>query len=878
VSSSLAAEKLRLLEELRGLRAEADRMSEGLVRYNDDPLGFIDAYVDFGGVSEGLTDYQREIIAALPVKNRVSVRGPHGLGKTAVSSLVVLWFALTREAAGRDWKCVTTAGGWRQLEHYLWPEIRKWAHRLRWDDMGRRPLDERGELLALKLRMRSGEAFAAASDKPELIEGCHADSVLYIFDESKAIIPETFDAAEGAFSGASAGSGLEALALAMSTPGEPSGRFYAIHCHAPGLQDWWTRHVTLDEAIAAGRVSREWADQRALQWGTASAVFVNRVLGEFHSSDEDSVVPLSWIEAANDRWRAWDEAGRPDLELPHVAGVDVARCFDDQTEILTNDGWKLFADVKGTEQVLTLDGDCSEWGPVTEVHKYRHDGHLNVYEARGASFAITDAHRLLCRSPKSSAWELRRFDQMPWASYVRRCASWSGTNPARITFRQAVPMPHGGTRDRSWTFDWLDFCEFLGWFVSEGCVYHENRRNGRARIVLSQNPGPKLDRMQALLVRMGFAVRRWSKSGGGDTLEVYCRPLAGWLDEHCGRMAHNKRVPRVVKDSATEAIERFLETYQAGDGCPTASGGCSYRTSSTGLADDLQEMLAKLGVCGKATLMARAGSKFRIGDRIATRLHDTWSVIRYSRPQDIYLDKNLVRRIPYGGFVYCVSTPLQTILVRRHGVVMWSGNSGLDKTIIAVRHDHVITELREFSREDTMETTGHIAGVLSADPEATAIVDVIGIGAGVVDRLREMKARVEPFTASARTSRRDISNEMGYANTRSAAWWNMREILDPSRDSVIALPPDDQLTGDLTAPHWRVMSGGKIMVESKDDIRKRIGRSTDRADAVISAFFVSGVSWLDAYGIIRCESCDRSFLRQDRTACPHCKAPVEEAA
>ena len=142
----------------------------------------------------------------------------------------------------------------------------------------------------------------------------------------------------------------------------------------------------------------------------------------------------------------------------------------------------------------------------------------------------------------------------------------------------------------------------------------------------------------------------------------------------------------------------------------------------------------------------------------------------------------------------------------------------------------------------------------------------------------EQKARVEPFNASSRTSRRDISGEFGYVATRSGAWWNLREMLDPSRKSELALPPDDDLTGDLTAPHWRVMSGGKIQVESKDDIRARIGRSTDKGDAVVQAYWVSGVSWLDAYGLVRCDACDRAFSKADRTACPHCKAPIQEEA
>jgi hypothetical protein len=201
------------------------------------------------------------------------------------------------------------------------------------------PVNERTELLSLNLKLRHGAAFAVASDQPSLIEGVHADSVLYVFDESKSISADLFDAAEGAFSAARADGLPEAFAIAQSTPGEPAGRFYEIHKRQPGLEDWWVRHVTLDEAIAAGRVAADWAARRARQWGPGSALYHNRVLGDFASSDEDGVIPLAWVEAAVDRWRAWDEHGRPDGGSPRVVGVDVARSGADQTVLALRAGW-----------------------------------------------------------------------------------------------------------------------------------------------------------------------------------------------------------------------------------------------------------------------------------------------------------------------------------------------------------------------------------------------------------------------------------------------------------------------------------------------------------------------------------------------------------
>jgi hypothetical protein len=322
--------------------------------------------------------------------------------------------------------------------------------------------------------------------------------VLYIFDESKTIPAATFDAAEGAFSGAGTDTAAEALGLAMSTPGEPNGRFYEIHARKAGLEDWWVRHVTLGEAIDAGRVSRRWAEQRARQWGRDSALYANRVEGDFHSSDEDGVIPLGWVEAANERWQAWDDAGRP-REVLTALGVDVAR-------------------------------------------------------------------------------------------------------------------------------------------------------------------------------------------------------------------------------------------------------------------------------------------------------------------------------------------------------------SGPDDTVMALRFGARIDDLRRTSKESTTQSKGRAAAILQHHGGGRAVVDVIGIGAGVVDGLRDEGYEVVAFNASESTAAKDSSGELGFANKRAAAWWGLRERLDPDSGEEIALPSDDMLTGDLTAPHWRVTANGRIAVESKDDIHKRLGRSTDAGDAVVQSF------WEDQHLVIAAPS------------------------
>ena len=305
-----------------------------MARYYDDPLAFAADCIDWRG--EGLTEYQQETIGELPGRKRTAVRGPHGLGKSTTSAVTILWFALTRDAAGVDWKIATTAGSWHQLTSYLWPEIHKWAGRIRWDRVrDGRPFSRTNELQNLNLRLAHGAAFAAASANSALIEGAHADSLLFVYDEAKAIPALTFDACEGAFSGTG-----EAFALALSTPGQPSGRFYDICSRRAGYEDWHPVHVTLDDAIDAGRISPQWAAQRRVQWGEQSAIYQNRVLGEFHAGDEDSVIPLAWAEAAVARWYELEAQGFPhvDGDWPRTVGVDVARFGQDKTVLAIRRG------------------------------------------------------------------------------------------------------------------------------------------------------------------------------------------------------------------------------------------------------------------------------------------------------------------------------------------------------------------------------------------------------------------------------------------------------------------------------------------------------------------------------------------------------------
>ncbi len=133
--------------------------------------------------------------------------------------------------------------------------------------------------------------------------------------------------------------------------------------------------------------------------------------------------------------------------------------------------------------------------------------------------------------------------------------------------------------------------------------------------------------------------------------------------------------------------------------------------------------------------------------------------------------------------------------------------------------------------------------------QALPIVDCGGgYGGGVIQTLGENQIDFKVYKGSEGVSTRDKSGKLKFKNQRSEAIWRFREALDPDQEggSIIELPDDARLIADLTAPTFKVVNGC-IVVESKEDVCKRLQRSTDRGDAVVMAW-VGGLKGIEVAG------------------------------
>ena len=160
---------------------------------------------------------------------------------------------------------------------------------------------------------------------------------------------------------------------------------------------------------------------------------------------------------------------------------------------------------------------------------------------------------------------------------------------------------------------------------------------------------------------------------------------------------------------------------------------------------------------------------------------------------------------------------------------------GKDQTVISRRHDMWFDELLCYPGTETPDGPKVAGLAISAVRNRAPIhLDVIGVGSSPYDFLQQANQQVIGVNVSEKSYGTDKSGRLGFYNLRSETWWRMREALDPANNTGICLPQDKELLADLCAPKWS-LQGPKIKVESREDIVERIGRSPDRASALILA-------------------------------------------
>lgn len=270
----------------------------------------------------GASPYRKqvEIMEAVRDHRRVSVVGANSSGKDwAVGRLILWWLTVFHPA-----KVIVTGPTSRQVSDIVWKECRQAYH----DSL--QPLGGRMYDKDTRFELSDNHfALGFATDKPYNLQGFHSPNLLVVITEAHAVSQSHFQALRRLNSSRTLLTGN-----AFSTAGELYDSFHVKRSlyHTISISAFDTPNVSQGRVVIPGMVTVEDIEDRKLEWGEESPLYVASVLGRFPDNLEDRIIPLSAITLAVQRHTELDP------QTPVILGVDVAREGEDKTVVVRRQG------------------------------------------------------------------------------------------------------------------------------------------------------------------------------------------------------------------------------------------------------------------------------------------------------------------------------------------------------------------------------------------------------------------------------------------------------------------------------------------------------------------------------------------------------------
>lgn len=340
-------------------------------------------------------------------------------------------------------------------------------------------------------------------------------------------------------------------------------------------------------------------------------------------------------------------------------------CYDRETEIFTNQGWKLFKDLTKEELVYTLDKDTliPEWQKPINYISYNHKGKLLHYKNSRFDLMVTPEHKILVQnmdsSVKDKSWKLKKANTVGKKSKNRMLSgiSWKGINKKSETLaNKKVPIEI--------------YLKFMAYWLADGSC---TKDRGSYNIKISQYEN---DWMYEELKELPFKIYKCKES-----LMIHDKELGDELKKF-GKCTE-KYIPENIKELSPELIRIFLMAYAKTDGHIKRGkewkgyqfdDSIVFFTTSDKLASDLGELILKAGGRPSYYLNKIQGKEIEFRNGKYTINKDCW-VISWNKQIHTWLSNLEITEINYDDNVYCVEVPKHnTVLVRRNGKICWSGN------------------------------------------------------------------------------------------------------------------------------------------------------------------------------------------------------------
>ncbi|HEX7355305.1 MAG TPA: phage portal protein [Mycobacteriales bacterium] len=459
---------------------------------------------------------------------------------------------------------------------------------------------------------------------------------------------------------------------------------------------------------------------------------------------------------------------------------DVNRsCYSEDTEVLTEHGWKRYWEVARTERIATVNPESRaiEYHVPYSLHTYPYEGEMVHFSSRNVDVLVTPDHKMWAGRTRTGTrlpvWEKVEAERLDTGSWFRFAATagWSGHDIDSFTLPAVESQSHKKPERRIAMDLWL---EFLGYVVSEGCVYRAkqvpNQRN-RCVVTLSQSErvNPEKTRViGACLARLPFAFASYVDADGTRRWQVSDKALWTWLSQHVGHLSGDKHLPAFVHTLGKRQLDILLEALMLGDGTTDrrdGNTGRTYYTKSARLAGEAQEVAWKLGY--RAQIGYGAG------------VHR----VLLSGGPDFQLGRRNISREVYRGTVWCFHVENHLFVTRRNGKIGVHGNTG-------------DTQVDVQFRVGTLPLIRHVEDVINtfiAEQLKLKAVIQFDVGREVEDRLQTAQAE-QIYIQAGVLSPDEVRQRLGKRTSRDRP---APRIMDNGRAGPIPLLAIESLAGDV---------------------------------------------------------------------------------
>jgi DNA modification methylase len=348
-------------------------------------------------------------------------------------------------------------------------------------------------------------------------------------------------------------------------------------------------------------------------------------------------------------------------------------CYDDKTEILTNNGWKYFKDVTKEDEVITLNPKTHfiEYQKPKEIVQYDNYKKLIHFKTNKIDLCVTQNHKMFVKN--KNCWILKEADKTNNSEIMKKNGIWNGKEQEYFILPKTTQSNgHYINEIPEMKIPMDIWLKFFGLWIAEGSSFIV--QNKKSKSYINQIAHFNNDNLQELKseIDLYFKVIWYKKNG---QFRINSKQLAEYLQQfgYCD----TKFVPDYIKQLSSRQIKIFLEWYLKGNG---EQKRMRCFTVSKRLRDDLQELALKIGI--SADYVIEKNKKSYLNGRLIETKKEGYTISFNTKQNEPQLCQkrnkkhNVKTIVDYNGIVYCVEVEkYHTLYVRRNGKTAWCGNT-----------------------------------------------------------------------------------------------------------------------------------------------------------------------------------------------------------